>query len=457
MNHKLGRNDPCPCGSGKKYKHCCLKAEQTKAADSRADAINKAVQWLLGKHDKAVWAAIDDCFFGGLDDDEYACLQELPEDDYGMVMLYAMEWLLADGVILIKGEEFRVADMLFGKGGPLLSAEQRQWLEALTAMPLRLYEITEVNPGSSLTLCDVLLPDRPTVLVYEQAGSQMAIPYDLIGARVVPVDGHYELSGAVYPFNRNGSWGLLEELRDELQGVEPDSLLAKEITSLIIPDYWLGAFLAVDGLPELVDQSTGEPLVFVTDHYRVKDWEALELALSREESIEGNREAGWDRLFEGEDGQLRSNLNIELGKHPDRIKVSYRTQSYADKGRPWFEKAAGKSIAFISREITDPIGILANPKPDGDKQLPPAGQLPLEVLTELMGKAIHQHYAGWADETLPVLGGLTPREAIQTPEGLEQVKFLLHTYEHGEAQLARDQSRDPVSYGFLWQTLGIKP
>ena len=21
---KVGRNDPCPCGSGKKYKHCCL-------------------------------------------------------------------------------------------------------------------------------------------------------------------------------------------------------------------------------------------------------------------------------------------------------------------------------------------------------------------------------------------------------------------------------------------------
>ena len=20
---KVGRNDPCPCGSGKKYKHCC--------------------------------------------------------------------------------------------------------------------------------------------------------------------------------------------------------------------------------------------------------------------------------------------------------------------------------------------------------------------------------------------------------------------------------------------------
>ncbi|MGK5595514.1 MAG: SEC-C metal-binding domain-containing protein [Parachlamydiaceae bacterium] len=23
MNQKVGRNDPCPCGSGKKFKHCC--------------------------------------------------------------------------------------------------------------------------------------------------------------------------------------------------------------------------------------------------------------------------------------------------------------------------------------------------------------------------------------------------------------------------------------------------
>ena len=24
-NKKIGRNDPCPCGSGKKYKKCCGK------------------------------------------------------------------------------------------------------------------------------------------------------------------------------------------------------------------------------------------------------------------------------------------------------------------------------------------------------------------------------------------------------------------------------------------------
>ena len=27
---KVGRNDPCPCGSGKKYKKCCLTKQQTK-------------------------------------------------------------------------------------------------------------------------------------------------------------------------------------------------------------------------------------------------------------------------------------------------------------------------------------------------------------------------------------------------------------------------------------------
>ena len=25
QSNKVGRNDPCPCGSGKKYKHCCGK------------------------------------------------------------------------------------------------------------------------------------------------------------------------------------------------------------------------------------------------------------------------------------------------------------------------------------------------------------------------------------------------------------------------------------------------
>ena len=25
MSRRIGRNDPCSCGSGKKYKHCCAR------------------------------------------------------------------------------------------------------------------------------------------------------------------------------------------------------------------------------------------------------------------------------------------------------------------------------------------------------------------------------------------------------------------------------------------------
>lgn len=28
MSKKIGRNEPCPCGSGKKYKHCCMQKER---------------------------------------------------------------------------------------------------------------------------------------------------------------------------------------------------------------------------------------------------------------------------------------------------------------------------------------------------------------------------------------------------------------------------------------------
>ena len=33
---KAGRNDPCPCGSGQKYKRCCLPREETAAAERAA-------------------------------------------------------------------------------------------------------------------------------------------------------------------------------------------------------------------------------------------------------------------------------------------------------------------------------------------------------------------------------------------------------------------------------------
>ena len=35
---KVGRNDPCPCGSGRKYKHCCLRQDQARRRQQREAA-----------------------------------------------------------------------------------------------------------------------------------------------------------------------------------------------------------------------------------------------------------------------------------------------------------------------------------------------------------------------------------------------------------------------------------
>ncbi len=37
-----GRNEPCHCGSGRKYKHCCLEKDEAQAAAARAAAATAA-------------------------------------------------------------------------------------------------------------------------------------------------------------------------------------------------------------------------------------------------------------------------------------------------------------------------------------------------------------------------------------------------------------------------------
>ncbi len=36
---KAGRNDPCPCGSGKKYKKCCMEKDEAAARQAYAEML----------------------------------------------------------------------------------------------------------------------------------------------------------------------------------------------------------------------------------------------------------------------------------------------------------------------------------------------------------------------------------------------------------------------------------
>ncbi len=48
MSKKIGRNQHCPCGSGKKYKHCCLKTKKAADSETNKDCSDEGV-WVLPK------------------------------------------------------------------------------------------------------------------------------------------------------------------------------------------------------------------------------------------------------------------------------------------------------------------------------------------------------------------------------------------------------------------------
>jgi tetratricopeptide (TPR) repeat protein len=84
---KVGRNQPCPCGSGKKYKQCCLEVDEAarSAALPPRPALQAAGQVNLGSYDELDRldhlsnGALDLIHAGRLDEAERMCQQLLVE------------------------------------------------------------------------------------------------------------------------------------------------------------------------------------------------------------------------------------------------------------------------------------------------------------------------------------------------------------------------------------------
>jgi len=207
-----------------------------------------------------------------------------------------------------------------------------------------------------------------------------------------------------------------------------------------------------------MDTSTGAPILLVTDHYRVRDWDALAQALAGRKDVDGDRVSGWSRLKKCSDGLTRAISSINIGEGPDRIELFHKTQGEAAKGRKWFEKLAGNSVEYAGRVVSDPKGMMRNMPPGEARKSSSIGEeLPPDVVAGLIEQTIHRLYANWPDEPIAALGGKTPRQAIATPAGLERVKGLLRSYEASEREQAAEQGRRAVSYSFLWNAIGLSP
>jgi hypothetical protein len=48
VSNRPGRNDPCPCGSGKKYKHCCALTKDRLSLGTRLWFVVIGLMLLIG-------------------------------------------------------------------------------------------------------------------------------------------------------------------------------------------------------------------------------------------------------------------------------------------------------------------------------------------------------------------------------------------------------------------------
>jgi hypothetical protein len=446
-----GRNDPCPCGSGKKFKKCCLEKER--GADARLlpefegmGPTEKALVWIYESFPGEAGVVIVEQYCDGLSEEQLQGLRGLPEEIRSMFFLNAHEWLLAEGVA---AEGRRFLDLALGEGGPAFTASDRLFLEALGSTPLDLYEVVEASPGEGLTLVSKTDPKAEPVWVLERSGSRTLRKGDYFGARVLALETAI-LSGAVYYFNSGAYLRLRNELFGKRRRAKPDPA---RVSRSIVQE-WLSALVAPP--PRLVDASTGEPLVLTTVLYRIKNVEALREALAALPDVE-EEEDGWVR-FEDPKAKVKRPHCTLTRKGPNRLEVFARTVARADEAEQWLSEVAGRSLQKITRALEDPRHLWKNrfqerPERSSNDVLE---SLSPEQRTELFENLHRQMYANWADEPVPYLDGKTPRQAIRSKAGRIEVIELLRTYETGERKEAEAQGRAPADFGFLWDELGLE-
>jgi len=465
MADKASRNEPCPCGSGKKYKKCCLLKEEAAANEqaSRDTAVPRVLEWLHERHSEAIQHALEEDFFGGLEESQRKELEELPEDHLQMVYLNAFEWLLAEGGIQTgeNAQDFgAVMQIVLGDGGPTLDAGQRQYLTLLGQAPLGLYEVAESRPDEGFWLMNTLENDPERFWVQEGAASHSIDAGHTFAARVVALEPKI-LSGAIYAFERPHHATLRQAILDgpDNGSGSPDPLW---ISTCVI-DAWLATLVAPP--PEITDASTGETILLTTAHYRIKDGARLEQVLADEAHVEHNGDNEWARLEpsesegEGDSEEGRKRIVATLTKtSDDRLELFTRTEAAATDNAAWLDKIAGDALEALEREVVDPRehrgdAKKAAPAEDAKDAPEPAP----EERTSLLDAFYRKTYADWADEPIPTLGDKTPREAVGTAEGKRAVLELLTTYQLAERDQAKEQEREACDLGFLWESVGLKP
>lgn len=426
-----GRNAPCPCGSGRKYKKCCLhRAEAVRTARGACESereLDERTVRLLGDFANRRFGAEWRCFASDFGDVRHA----LP---------LAMPW----GLYHFRVEGATVCEHLLRERGRSLLPAERAWLEAQQAAWLSVWEVTAVVPGESVAVLDLLSGE--TRVVKEQTASRSLVARDAVLARVVHSESAALFCG-LYPRalppmaaaevvrRARGRLRLrrsvpVERLRDERFGRALIRIWEESVAEVD------AALAAARAHPSRLQNTDGDPFLLTNDRFDIAPGEAaaVEACLAALPGVgpaehdagdpevvyvfmrEGNRvHASWENTVVGR--------AVVAG---DTLRLETNSRARADSLRAQVEAACGTRIRHRARDHADPLSQRAE-RSAGSAPVPASGEIQQALLDFK-----RRHYADWIDQPLPALAGGTPRRAARTAAGRAAVDVLLKDMENHE-------------------------
>jgi len=207
---KTGRNEPCPCGSGKKFKKCCLpeleqgqrrlslvrEGQEPEPTSDFTNLCDKLMEFSQRPPiDTEVWLAqgeFDSCAAGlgrGTPETRGA---ELLEEEIFYDWFFFGRPLESSGKTVVR--EFAQSQ------GKKLSPSMGRVLDAMLASRFSIYEVEEVIPEQGLRMRDVFRGD--VLEVREREATMSLVRWDLIGVRIGCFEDHNELFSHAFTIPR---------------------------------------------------------------------------------------------------------------------------------------------------------------------------------------------------------------------------------------------------------------
>ena len=223
-NGKIGRNDPCPCGSGKKYKRCCLEQQSASYSSwaQQRDASDQLTRDMLRFAERRFADQIHVAWQDFNMTDLPVPFDAYPGEQQIFMPYFLFHWdpqrprtgrgASRRGGIVTRWYELEKA----GK----LSELERLFLEQATTQPLSFFDVLSSKPGERIGLRDILIGTE-TEVVERSASTYAAEGRYRLRADLEPTDafhsGLHRSDPHFSELERRGNWTSEEAAKEDCQ------------------------------------------------------------------------------------------------------------------------------------------------------------------------------------------------------------------------------------------------